>query len=102
MMMILFDEEQIAKNHDESIRREERGKAKFEVEIDFITQRDGKLIPIDVKFADNTRVKSLNVYMKTYKPAYAIKPLRQTLHLRTMKRLCHTMHLSVFEIHCCT
>ena len=42
-------------------------------EIDFIIQREGKLIPIEVKSADNTRAKSLRVYMETYRPAYAIK-----------------------------
>lgn len=42
-------------------------------EIDFIIQRDGQLIPIEVKSADNTRAKSLRLYMETYKPAYAIK-----------------------------
>ena len=42
-------------------------------EIDFIIQRDGHLIPIEVKSADNTRAKSLRVYMDTYKPVYAIK-----------------------------
>mgnify|MGYP000886271370 FL=1 len=39
-------------------------------EIDFVIQRDGQLIPIEVKSADNTRAKSLSVYMETYKPAY--------------------------------
>ncbi len=42
-------------------------------EIDFIIQRDGQIIPIEVKSADNTRAKSLKRYMDTYKPAYAIK-----------------------------
>ncbi|MCD8149397.1 MAG: DUF4143 domain-containing protein [Clostridiales bacterium] len=42
-------------------------------EIDFIIQRDGHLIPVEVKSADNTRAKSLRLYMETYKPAYAIK-----------------------------
>ncbi|MCD8231529.1 MAG: ATP-binding protein [Clostridiales bacterium] len=42
-------------------------------EIDFIIQRDGQLIPVEVKSADNTRAKSLRLYMETYKPAYAIK-----------------------------
>lgn len=42
-------------------------------EIDFIIQREGQLIPIEVKSADNTRAKSLKLYMDTYKPAYAIK-----------------------------
>ena len=42
-------------------------------EIDFVIQRDGKLIPIEVKSADNTKAKSLKVYMDTYHPTYAIK-----------------------------
>lgn len=42
-------------------------------EIDFVIQRDGQLIPIEVKSADNTRAKSLKLYMDAYKPAYAIK-----------------------------
>ena len=42
-------------------------------EIDFVIQREGKLIPIEVKSADNTRAKSLKVYMDTYEPDHAIK-----------------------------
>ena len=42
-------------------------------EVDFVIQRNGQLIPIEVKSSDNTRAKSLKVYMDTYKPAYAIK-----------------------------
>lgn len=42
-------------------------------EIDFVIQREGRLIPIEVKSADNTMAKSLKVYMETYKPDYAIK-----------------------------
>lgn len=42
-------------------------------EIDFVIQREGQLIPIEVKSADNTRAKSLKVYMETYNPTYAIK-----------------------------
>ena len=42
-------------------------------EIDFVIQRNGELIPVEVKSADNTRAKSLKVYMETYNPAYAIK-----------------------------
>ena len=41
-------------------------------EIDFIIQRDGQIIPIEVKSADNTRAKSLKLYMDAFKPAYAI------------------------------
>ncbi len=42
-------------------------------EVDFIIQRGGRLIPIEVKSADNTRAKSLKIYIDTYKPDYAIK-----------------------------
>lgn len=42
-------------------------------EIDFIIQREGKIIPVEVKSADNTRAKSLRIYMDTYSPEYAIK-----------------------------
>lgn len=42
-------------------------------EVDFVIQREGKLIPVEVKAADNTRAKSLKVYMDTYQPDYAIK-----------------------------
>ena len=42
-------------------------------EIDFVIQREGKLIPVEVKSADNTKAKSLKVYMDTYNPDYAIK-----------------------------
>ena len=42
-------------------------------EVDFVVQRDGKVIPIEVKSAENTKAKSLTVYIETYKPAYAVK-----------------------------
>ncbi len=42
-------------------------------EVDFIIHRDGKIIPIEVKAADNTRSKSLALFMDTYRSAYGIK-----------------------------
>lgn len=42
-------------------------------EVDFIIQRAGKIIPVVVKSAENTKAKSLSVYIKTYKPEYSIK-----------------------------
>lgn len=42
-------------------------------EIDFIIMREGKIIPIEVKSADNTRSKSLDYYIKRHQPEYAIK-----------------------------
>ena len=48
-------------------------KSKKEAEIDFIIMKDNKVIPIEVKAADNVMAKSLKTYMDTYKPDYAIK-----------------------------
>ncbi len=42
-------------------------------EVDFVIQREGKIIPVEVKSADNTRAKSLAEYIKSFKPEYAIK-----------------------------
>ncbi len=42
-------------------------------EIDFIIMREGKIIPVEVKSADNTNSKSLGMYIKKYKPEYSIK-----------------------------
>ena len=42
-------------------------------EVDFIIQRNGAIIPIEVKNADNVQAKSLKVYIDNYKPKYAIK-----------------------------
>ena len=42
-------------------------------EVDFIIQRQGRIIPIEAKSADNTKAKSLDVYISTNKPDYAIK-----------------------------
>ena len=59
-------------------------------EVDFVIQREGKLIPIEVKAADNTRAKSLKVYMDTYQPDYAIKLSAKNFGLRTGKRPSHS------------
>ena len=56
-------------------------------EIDFIIQRDGQLIPIEVKSADNTKAKSLRVYMDAYKPAYAIKLSSKNFGMEDNKKI---------------
>lgn len=42
-------------------------------EVDFVIQREGKIIPIEVKAAENVRAKSLNIFMKKYDSDYAIR-----------------------------
>lgn len=56
-------------------------------EVDFVIQRNGQLIPIEVKSADNTRAKSLRIYMNTYKPEYAIKLSTKNFGLEDNKKI---------------
>ena len=56
-------------------------------EIDFVIQRAGQLIPIEVKSADNTKAKSLQVYMDAYKPAYAIKLSSKNFGMEDNKKI---------------
>ena len=44
-----------------------------EYEVDFLINIDGDIIPIEVKASDNTSSKSLNYYIKRYKPIYSIR-----------------------------
>ena len=42
-------------------------------EIDFLIELNGDIIPIEVKSADNTKAKSLQIYRGTYHPRHAVK-----------------------------
>lgn len=55
-------------------------------EVDFIVQREGKIIPIEVKSADNTKAKSLNLYIDMHKPEYAIKISSKNFGLENGKK----------------
>lgn len=48
---------------------ESNGKA----ELDFMIQKDTDIIPIEVKTSTHTKSRSLDLYMKTYHPRYAIR-----------------------------
>lgn len=48
-------------------------RTKAEAEVDFITDYEGVLMPIEVKSADNTKAKSLHMFCNRYKPKVAIK-----------------------------
>ena len=48
-------------------------KSNNNAEIDFVIYSDDGLIPVEVKSSDNTKSKSLNLYMSTYKSKYAIR-----------------------------
>ncbi|MBP3708619.1 MAG: ATP-binding protein [Clostridia bacterium] len=53
----------------ESYYWESDGKA----ELDFMIQKDADIIPIEVKTSTHTKSRSLDLYMKTYNPKYAIR-----------------------------
>ncbi len=42
-------------------------------EVDFVTELNGQIIPVEVKSADNMQAKSLKQYIAVHRPAYAIK-----------------------------
>lgn len=48
-------------------------KSKSDAEVDFVIYNDEGLIPVEVKSSDNTKSKSLNIYMERYKPKYGIR-----------------------------
>ena len=48
-------------------------RTKADAEIDFITDYEGELIPVEVKSADNTKAKSLNIFCSRYEPKMAFK-----------------------------
>ena len=48
-------------------------RTKADAELDFITDHEGVLLPIEVKAADNTKAKSLHMFNNRYKPKIAVK-----------------------------
>jgi predicted AAA+ superfamily ATPase len=48
-------------------------RTKADAELDFLTDYEGVLLPIEVKAADNTKAKSLHLFCSRYKPKMAIK-----------------------------
>lgn len=48
-------------------------RTKADAEIDFISDHEGILLPIEVKSADNTKAKSLHMFCSRYQPKMAVK-----------------------------
>ena len=48
-------------------------RAKANAEVDFITDKSGSVVPIEVKSSDNTKAKSLHFYCNKYQPDKALK-----------------------------
>lgn len=56
-------------------------------EIDFVVQIKNDIVPIEVKSADNTKAKSLKVYIDTFKPKYAIKLSTKNFAIEDNKKI---------------
>lgn len=48
-------------------------RSKSDAELDFITDHEGILVPVETKSADNTKAKSLHQFCTKYRPKLAIK-----------------------------
>lgn len=48
-------------------------RTKADAEVDFLTDYEGLLLPIEVRSADNTKAKSLNLFCSRYEPQMAVK-----------------------------
>lgn len=48
-------------------------RTKADAEVDFLTDYEGVLLPIEVKSADNTKAKSLHLFNTRYQPKIAVK-----------------------------
>lgn len=48
-------------------------RTKADAEVDFLTDCEGILLPIEVKSADNTKAKSLHLFCSRYEPKMAVK-----------------------------
>ena len=48
-------------------------RTKADAELDFITDYEGVLLPVEVKSADNTKAKSLHLFCNRFKPKMAVK-----------------------------
>ena len=47
--------------------------ASSHTEIDFLIQKEGQVIPLEVKAEENVKAKSLKAYFNKYNPPYAVR-----------------------------
>lgn len=64
-------------------------RTKAEAEIDFISDYEGVLLPIEVKAADNTKAKSLRMFCNKYSPKMAIKSGENRAQIVFMHLICY-------------
>lgn len=72
-------------------------RTKSEAELDFITDYEGVLVPIEVKSADNTKAKSLHVFCGRYSPKLAIKTSLKNVG-DNMDKVTHVWSLPLYTL----
>lgn len=68
-------------------------------EVDFITEHDGNIYPLEVKAGASRRKKSLQVYDQRYKPALLLRS--STLNLKHDGKLCNLPLYLISELALC-
>jgi len=66
-------------------------------EIDFIIANDNRIIPVEIKAADNVRSKSLKVYADRYKPEISVRISTKGFSYSSDNRLLSLPHYLLFR-----
>lgn len=72
-------------------------RTKADAEIDFISDYEGVLLPIEVKSADNTKAKSLRMFCNKYRPKMAVKTSLKNVG-DNMTRDTHIWNIPLYAI----
>lgn len=64
-------------------------------EVDFLVEREGRAVPIEVKSADNTRAKSYRLFCKRYEPKQGFKVSLKNIAANTEDE-CETISLPLY------
>lgn len=73
-------------------------RSKASAEIDFITDYEGIIVPIEVKSADNTKAKSLHIFCNRFNPDMAIKTSMKNVG-DNMDGITHVLSVPLYCIH---
>ena len=68
-----------------------------EAEIDFLIEKDNRVVPIEVKAADNTRAKSYRSFCKKYSPETGIRASMKNLAINPVEET-RTVHLPLYML----
>ncbi|HBP37793.1 MAG TPA: ATPase [Clostridiales bacterium] len=66
-------------------------------EVDFVVANDSRIIPVEIKAADNVRARSLSVYQERYQPEISVKVSLKGLSYSAGNRLLCLPHYLLFR-----